>query len=109
MATIEESKIYEYYLKVFEDLETQDGGYFPSKHDSIALSKTATHFSISESEASRIFDEFSKKAADLEMEKVKNFHRQPEKDFFSKEPTIFFVTIVISHFTNTKASPVMNW
>ncbi len=84
MATIEESKIYEYYLKVFEDLETQDGGYFPSKHDSIALSKTATHFSISESEASRIFDEFSKKAADLEMEKVKKLPPAARKRFFQQ-------------------------
>lgn len=84
MANIEESKIYEYYLKVFDDLEKQDGGYFPSKHDSIALSSTATHFSISESEANRIFDEFSKKAADLEMERVKKLPPAARKRFFQQ-------------------------
>lgn len=84
MATIEESKVYEYYLGVFDELESQDGGYFPSKHDHVALSKTATHFSISESEASRIFDEFNKKAADLEIEKVNKLPLPARKMFLRK-------------------------
>ena len=60
MLTFEESKVFEYSSSVFKRLEKQDGGYYPSRHDPIALSETASHFNISEAEASRIFSEFSK-------------------------------------------------
>lgn len=70
MATIEESAVFEYCQSVFRRLDERDGGYFPSRHDKPAFSETATHFSISEAEVDRIFSEYSKQAADIEMEKV---------------------------------------
>lgn len=84
MPKLEESKIYEYYCGVFTELEQKDGAYYPSKHDPIALSNTANHFGISEEDASRIFDEFSKHAADLEMEKVNKFPPAIRKQFIEQ-------------------------
>lgn len=71
MATIEESAVFEYCENLFHELERRDGGYFPSKHDKTAISQTAQQFSISEHEVSRIYGEYTKQAADLEMEKIK--------------------------------------
>ncbi len=81
MAKIEESEVFEYYVNVFKKLEEQDGAYYPSKHDPVALSDTASHFSISEAEASRIFDEFSKHAADVEMERIKKLPLPARRKF----------------------------
>lgn len=70
MATIDEGKVFEYYQSVFQELETQDGAYYPSKHDPLALTRTAEHFGIDSAEASRIYDEFTKQAADIEMKEL---------------------------------------
>lgn len=71
MATVEESAVFEYCQGVFRKLDERDGGYYPSRHDKPAFSQTAEHFSISEAEVDRIFNEYSKQAADIEMEKIK--------------------------------------
>lgn len=71
MATVEESAVFEYSQGVFRKLDERDGGYYPSRHDKPAFSQTAEHFSISEAEVDRIFNEYSKQAADIEMEKIK--------------------------------------
>jgi hypothetical protein len=71
MATIEESAVFEYCQRVFRELDERDGGYYPSRHDKPAFTQTAEHFSISEAEVDRIFNEYSKQAADIEMEKIK--------------------------------------
>lgn len=70
-ATIEESTVFEYCQRVFRELAERDGGYSPSQHDKPAFSKTAEHFLISEAEVDRIFNEYSKQAADIEMEQIK--------------------------------------
>lgn len=75
MATIDEAKVFEYYQLVFQELETQDGGYYPSKHDHLALTRTSEHFGIDATEASRIYNEFTKQAADIEM---KGLQKLPE-------------------------------
>ena len=67
MATIDEAAVFEFYMAKFEELEKQDGGYYPSKHDEPALSQTAEHFGIDKDEASRIFTEYSEQAAGIEM------------------------------------------
>jgi len=77
----EESEVFEYYSNVFTELEKQDNGYYPSKHDPIALSRTAKHFNISEEEASSIFDKFSKHAAELDMAKIKKLPPELRKRF----------------------------
>lgn len=71
MATIEESAVFEYCQSVFRKLDERDGGYYSSQHDKPAFSQTAEHFSISVAEVDRIFNEYSKQAADIEMEKIK--------------------------------------
>ncbi|MGI6700762.1 MAG: hypothetical protein ACOX6G_10700 [Christensenellales bacterium] len=71
MASIDEAKVFEYYQKMYNELEIQDGGYYPSKHDVVALSKTAEHFGIIKEEASRIFSEYSAHAAEIEMDSLR--------------------------------------
>lgn len=71
MATVEESAVFEYCQNTFRELDMRDGGYYPSRHDKQAISQTAEHFSISENEVNRIFGEYSKHAADIEMDKIK--------------------------------------
>ncbi len=71
MATIEESAVFEYCQRAFRELAERDGGYYPSRHDKPAFLQTAEHFSISETEVDRIFNEYDKRAADIEMDKIK--------------------------------------
>lgn len=85
MITFEDSKVFEYYSNVFKRLEKQDNGYHPLRHDPIALSETASHFNISEAEVSRIFDEFSKHAADLEMKKIRKLSPTAQKNFLKQK------------------------
>ncbi|KXL53769.1 hypothetical protein CLNEO_09950 [Anaerotignum neopropionicum] len=90
MATIEESAVFEYCEEMFRKFQERDGGYYPSKHDKPAFVQTAEHFSISIDEVNRIFHEYSKLAADVEMEKInklppplrKRFMEQRAKDLF---------------------------
>ncbi len=70
MATMEDAKIFEYCENLFDKLKERDGGYYPSKHDSYAIEETAKHFSISIDEVNRIFHEFTKQTAEIEMTKI---------------------------------------
>lgn len=71
MATIEQSKIVEACQKHFRDLEIQDDGYYPSKHDKKVFESVANEFDITEEEVLRIYDEYTKHAADVEIQKIK--------------------------------------
>ena len=62
MATIENSEIVEACQKGFKDLELQDGGYYPSKHDKKVFELVSKEFSITEEEVIRIYDEYTKHA-----------------------------------------------
>ena len=75
MATIENSEIVEACQKGFKDLELQDGGYYPSKHDKKVFELVSKEFSITEEEVIRIYDEYTKHAADIEMKKNKKTPR----------------------------------
>lgn len=70
MATIEESKVFEYCEELFTELKKKDNGYYPSKHDNYVISETAKHFSISELEVNRIYDEYTKQVADIQIKKI---------------------------------------
>lgn len=85
MATIEESAVFEYCENLFRELEQRDGGYFPSKHDKVAIGQTAQRFSISEHEVNRIYGEFTKQTADIEMEKIKRLPPAMRKRVMEKK------------------------
>lgn len=70
MATIEESRVFEYCEQLFMKLKEQDGGYYPSKHDELVISETAKKFSLSPLEVDRIYDEYTKQSADIEIKKI---------------------------------------
>lgn len=70
MPTIEESSVFEYCEKLYRELAERDGGYFPSRHDKHVFSKAAAKFAMSEDDVYRIFNEYSKQAADIEIERI---------------------------------------
>jgi hypothetical protein len=70
MATIEESAVFEYCQKLFDDFEARDGGYYPSRHDKDVYTQASAYFSISEIDISRIFDVYSRQAAEIEMQRI---------------------------------------
>ncbi|MCQ4022849.1 hypothetical protein [Ruminococcus sp. zg-924] len=78
MAKIEESAVYEFCEHVYEELSKKDGGYHPSKHDSEMLRRTSEQFSISEENVDRIYKDYTKVAADIEIQKIKKLplHQQ---------------------------------
>lgn len=84
MASIEESAVYEFYEGKFRELQDRDGAYYPSKHDPEALLATAEYFSMPRDVVSRIYDEFSSHAANLEMSKVKKMPIALQKKFFQQ-------------------------
>lgn len=84
MPKIEEGYIFEYCQNVFEELDKRDSGYYPSKHDKEAFKRTADHFSISEKEVDRIYDEYTKIAANIEIKKIKKIPEKLRKDYLLK-------------------------
>lgn len=84
MATIEESAVFEYCEKLFRELDDRDGGYFPSKHDGYVFNQTALNFHISEEEVGRIYNEYSRHAANLEIEKINRLPKAIRKNVMMK-------------------------
>lgn len=50
--------------------ETRDGGYYPAKHDNFVFSQAASNFSITTESVSQIYQEYSKVAAELEVNEI---------------------------------------
>jgi len=70
MPTFEDSAVYEYCELLYEELNKNDSGYYPSKHDGIVFQQAAAHFNISEEKVHEIYREHSKLAVDIEMNKI---------------------------------------
>lgn len=65
MATLRERDVFEYCENLFEKLKKDDGGYYPHKHDRMVFEQTAEHFSISEENVRKIYDSYTKLAAQI--------------------------------------------
>lgn len=76
MATLQNRAIFEFCEKTYSELEKQDNGYYPQKHDKIVLEKAANHFSTSEQNVAQIYDSYTKLSAKIEMMKI---NRLPKK------------------------------
>jgi len=65
-----EGAVFEYCEQVFNELHEKDGGYCPSKHDNVTFERAAKQFDISIAEVDRIYNDYSKLAADIEAKKI---------------------------------------
>lgn len=71
MATIQESSIFEYCESVYDELKKKDNGYYPSRHDKVVFERASSHFSMSQNEVERIYSDYTKQIAEIEMRKIK--------------------------------------
>lgn len=79
MATFKDRDVFEFCENLYIELNNQDKGYYPHKHDTIVFQKAAQRFSISEDEAYRIYDSYTKLAAKVEMMKIKRLPKRKRK------------------------------
>ena len=79
MATLRERDVFEYCENLFEKLKKDDGGYYPHKHDRMVFEQTAEHFSISEENVRKIYDSYTKLAAQIEMLKIKRLPKKKQQ------------------------------
>lgn len=77
MATFKDREVFEFCEKTFGELKRQDNGYFPHKHDKEVFDRAAAQFGIGVDEVDRIYDSYTKAAAELEIMKI---NRLPKKD-----------------------------
>ena len=52
--------IYNYCIKLWNELKEKDGQYLPSKHDNAVFEDAAKHFNLSVEEISKIFSEVAR-------------------------------------------------
>lgn len=79
MATLRERDVFEYCENLFEKLKKEDGGYYPHKHDRLVFEKTAEHFSISDENVRKIYDSYTKLAAQMEMLKIRRLPKKKQQ------------------------------
>lgn len=79
MATFKEREVFEFCEKLFEQLNKQDNGYFPHKHDKIVFDKASEHFNISKDEVGKIYNSYTKLAANLEIMKINRLPKAKRK------------------------------
>ena len=79
MATLRERDVFEYCENLFEKLKKEDGGYYPHKHDRLVFEKTAEHFSISDENVHKIYDSYTKLAAQMEMLKIRRLPKKKQQ------------------------------
>lgn len=85
MATIQDSAIFEYCETEYEKLNAKDNGYYPSKHDNIVFQNAANHFSMKQSEIEKIYMDYTKLLADIEIKKIKKLPINEQKIAMSQK------------------------
>lgn len=77
MEKFENGRVYEFIENLYDELKNQDGGYYPSKHDSYVFERASEEFDITIEKAQKIYDGFGKLVAKrLEL----NLQRLPKKE-----------------------------
>ncbi len=61
----ENGRVYEFIENLYDELNKQDGGYFPSKHDAYVFERASEEFGISIEDAQKIYEGFGKHVAKL--------------------------------------------
>lgn len=79
MATFKDREVFEFCEKKYVELNKQDNGYFPHKHDKIVFDMAAEHFGISKDEVDRIYNSYTKLAAKVEMMKINRLPQAKRK------------------------------
>ena len=79
MATFKDREVFEFCEKTFEELKRQDNGYFPHKHDKEVFNRASAQFGIGVEEVDKIYDSYTKVAAQLEIMKINRLSKKKRK------------------------------
>ena len=79
MATFKDREVFEFCEKTFEELKRQDNGYFPNKHDKEVFNRASAQFGIGVEEVDKIYDSYTKVAAQLEIMKINRLPKKKRK------------------------------
>lgn len=79
MATFKDREIFEFCEKSFEELKRRDNGYYPHKHDKAVFDSASEHFGISIEEVNKVYDSYTKVAAQIEMMKINRLPKKKRK------------------------------
>ncbi len=80
MATFRDREVFEFCERTFEELKKEDNGYYPHKHDKVVFERASKHFGISIDEVDRIYDSYTKVAAQIEIMKIKRLPKKKRKE-----------------------------
>lgn len=80
MATFRDREVFEFCERTFEELKKKDNGYYPHKHDKVVFERASKHFGISIDEVDRIYDSYTKVAAQIEIMKIKRLPKKKRKE-----------------------------
>lgn len=70
MAKLQSRKIFENCEKLYDKFKKEDGGYYPSIHDELVFKEISDEFGISIEEAYKMYDSYSKLAAQIEVARI---------------------------------------
>lgn len=79
----ENGRVYEFIENLYDELNKQDGGYFPSKHDAYVFERASEEFGISIEDAQKIYDGFGKHVAkllELKLQRLPKKERQKRRE-----------------------------
>jgi len=79
VATFKDREVFEFCEKTFEELKRQDNGYFPHKHDKEVFNRASAQFGIGVEEVDKIYDSYTKVAAQLEIMKINRLPKKKRK------------------------------
>lgn len=84
MEKFENGRVYEFIENLYDELNKQDGGYYPSsKHDKYVFEKASEEFDISIEKAQKIYDGFGKlvaKRLELRLQRLPHKERQKKRE-----------------------------
>lgn len=83
MDRLENGRVYEFIENLYDELKKQDGGYFPSKHDTYVFERASEEFGISIQDAQKIYDGFGKHVAkllELKLQRLPKKERQKRRE-----------------------------
>lgn len=81
---VQNSVLFEYCEEQYALLKQQDGAYYAKKHDIIVYKKACQKFCISEDEVDKVYQTFTKRAADIEMARMKKMSPKKRKKFMEQ-------------------------
>lgn len=83
-ATLQEAVVFEYCEEQYSQLKMQDGGYFAKKHDKVVFYSASQKFNMPVQEVDRIYNVFTKRAADIEIARMRKMPLSRRKKYLEQ-------------------------